>query len=135
MSLDDLFEAHLFAREISQEHLVDSREEALNLASASWNGWPGKLERDLEAGGHLFEMDAGKITAVIGIEPLWNATDVPARVFFVPNCTAKHEGRVQRGRSLESDQIASHTATVVIENNAQPGFRRFPLVIQQLDVE
>lgn len=117
------------ARQISEEQLIDGGEEALNLAPTSRNGWPGKLERYLEIGGHLFEMDTGKITAVIGIELLRNAADVPAWVFFASDGTAKHEGCVQRGRSLESDQVAGYTATVVIQNNAQPGFGRFPLLI------
>ncbi len=73
------------AGERAEEELIDRLEEALDAAAAAWLPLGRKVQHDVQVGGDLLEVARGEVAAVVGIELLRDAADVPGRVSFVPD--------------------------------------------------
>src|SRR6266508_6537775 len=66
-------------------------------------------------------MARGKVAAMVGVEDLRNATDMPVRLALAPDRLAQREGGVEDGRRLREQIITRDSAAVVILNDRQPG--------------
>ena len=72
------------AIEIAEAHLVDGPEEPLDTAAALRLTRYRKHQPDLEVGGYLLKVLGGKVGAVVCIEDVGHAADLPVRVPFKP---------------------------------------------------
>src|SRR5260370_868858 len=68
-----------------QAHLVDGVEVPLDLSAAARFALPGEHQADLQIDGDLFEVTGGEIRAVVRIEGVRDAADVPAGFALAPD--------------------------------------------------
>src|SRR5438270_10930293 len=59
-----------------------------------------------------------------------NATQMPTRISFAPDGLVQGQCCLQGCGILKSQIISRNAATVVIENNREPGLGSFPLLIE-----
>jgi len=72
------------AIEIAEEHLVDGSEEPLDTAAALRLTRYRKHQPDLEVSGYLVKVLGGEVGAVVCVEDVGHAADLPVRMPFTP---------------------------------------------------
>src|SRR6266700_3736878 len=62
-----------------------------------------------------------------------NARHLPPRISFAPDGLVKRQRCLQRGGASKPEIISRNPATVIIENNREPGLGGFALLVQNKD--
>ena len=112
-----------------------SFKEPLDFSPASRLPDRGEDQPNLEVDRHLLDVARGEIAAVVGVQDLRDAADVPPRRCFSPDRLAKGERGLNRGGGIEEQEIARHCAAIVVKNNGQPRLAGLSLLVSQEDVE
>jgi hypothetical protein len=123
------------ARKPAEKHLRQRFKEALNFPPAARLADRGENKPDFQVGRHLLQMLRGEIAAMIGVEHLGDAADMPAGLGLAPDRLAKRQGRLNGRRGGEKEQIAGDSAAVIIEDDGQPRLAGLVLVVFDQDLE
>ena len=76
------------------------------------------LVADLQVRRHLLQMLRSKVRTVVGVENIWNATDLPVGINFTPETLTQSQGRAQGRRRFESEIISGYGPAVVIDDDS-----------------
>jgi len=123
------------ARDPRKKKLVDRREEALDLAAPARSTLQREDQLEFEIGGDLLKVLGGKVTAMIGVKGTGDAADMPVSIFLAPDGLAQRESRLQCGRSLKAQAVASNTTAKIIEDNSEPRLCGSAFLIKQPDIK
>jgi hypothetical protein len=118
-----------------QQELIHAAEEAFDLAVPARNTDLGENQLYRQISGHLFQMLGSEVGAMVAVKDRWNATDMPARIFFVPDGLTKRERGRQGSRFLKAETIADNGAAVVIFDYRELRLGRLSRFIEQPHVK
>lgn len=123
------------ARQGAEEELIDCIEEALDPPPTARHPRFRKDEDHLQIERDLLDGLRGEVAAVIGIEGLRDATDMPAGIALAPDRVPQRQGSSECGRDGETEAIRGDRAAVVIEDDRQPWSHRCAALVAHPEVE
>ena len=77
----------------------------------------------------------GEIAAVVRVENLRDARDMPTCLGFSPDCLAQRQRGLNRRRGTEEEHIPADRAAVIVEDDGQPRLTGLALTIFHENVE
>ena len=80
-------------------------------------------------------MARGEVAAVVGVEPLRNAADRPARLALAPDRPSQRQRRLQRARGARRQMIRGDGAAMVVDDDRQPRADHRTCRVMHQDVE
>ncbi len=106
-----------------------------DLAAPAWYTGGRKDELDLQVGRDLFEMPGGEVAAVVGVEDLGNATDLPAGITLAPDRIPQGQGGLERAGRFQTETVARDGPTMVVFDERQPRLDGRAVRCAQMDWE
>jgi hypothetical protein len=105
------------AIEIAEEHLVDGPEEPLDTAAALRLTRYRKHQPDLEVSGYLLKVLGGKVGAVVCVEDIGHAADLPVRMPFTPYPLPQSKRGSDGRRRVKSEIISGDRPAVIVDHD------------------
>src|SRR5262249_51326426 len=122
------------ARQGAQKELIDGAEEPLNPSPSARHACLREDEGHAQIRADLLQVLRGKVAAVIRVETVGNAADLPLRMRLPPQGLAQDKGGLYRRRGRQIHPESSHGAAIVIQDDGKPRPYGLAFVIEEPEV-